>query len=186
MSASDAPSDPDPKVERDGSDAAPTEELLGPNQFADNSRRRIPGVLYCCIGIVAGAAWLLRAGDDPVLLNLGVGIAGALLIVFGVYSILTGRRLEVDEEDALLRAAVAVQRPMGHASAQMGWRGWSSRPTWRILWYSAENPPRHRGLVLVDGLDGEVLDLVSEDNPEADLPIDWTLEDEPSGTDLPG
>lgn len=180
MSESDTPRDSEATIGRPDAGESTPDDLLGPNQFADNSRRRIPGILYCCIGAVAVAAWLIRAGDEPVLINVGVGIAGALLLAFGVYSILTGRRLAIDEEDALLLAAVAVQQPMGHASAQMGWRGWLSRPTWRILWYSAENPPRHRGLVLVDGLDGQVLDLMSETNPEADLPIDWTLEDETS------
>jgi hypothetical protein len=158
-----------------------TGESVGPNLFADNRRRRIPGILYGVIGAAALVWWLVRAGDDPVLVNGGVGVAGILLVVFGAYSIAAGRRLEVDDEAALAAAAVAVQRPMGHASAQLAWRGWTSRPTWRILWYSAEDPPRHRGLVLVDGLDGEVLDTLVEDNPEIGSPIDWSLEEESPG-----
>ena len=55
----------------------------------------------------------------------------------------------------------------------MGWRGLLSRPTWRILLYSAENPPAKRGLVLVDGVDGEIVEHFVEDNPE-----DWTELDE--------
>jgi hypothetical protein len=51
----------------------------------------------------------------------------------------------------------------------MGWRGALSKPTWRILLYSAENPPTRRGLVLVDGIDGAVVDWFVEDNPE-----DWS------------
>ena len=58
---------------------------------------------------------------------------------------------------------------VGHASALLGWRGLRSRPTWRILLDSSEDPPAKRGLVLVDGVDGEVLDQVIEDNPE-----DWS------------
>ena len=165
-----------------GSDTAEREattgQLVGPTLFADNARRRIPGILYGVIGLAALLWWLVRAGDDPVLVNVGVGVAGIVLIVFGGYSIVAGRRLEIDDEAALAAAAVAVQRPMGHASAQLAWRGWTSRPTWRILWYSAEDPPRHRGLVLVDGFDGQVLDTLVEDNPEIGSPIDWSLEDE--------
>ena len=46
-----------------------------------------------------------------------------------------------------------------------------SRPTWRILLYSAEDPPKTRGLVLVDGVDGTVLEQFTEANPE-----DWAIE----------
>ena len=58
---------------------------------------------------------------------------------------------------------------VGHASAQLSWRGLVSRPTWRILLYSADDPPAKRGLVLVDGISGEVGDHFVEDNPE-----DWS------------
>ena len=51
-------------------------------------------------------------------------------------------------------------------AAQLGWRGLLSVPTWRILLYSAENPPSQRGLVLVDGRDGHVVQYFVEDNPE--------------------
>ena len=42
-----------------------------------------------------------------------------------------------------------------------------SRPTWRILCYSAEEPPQRRGFVLVDAVDGRVGEHVVEDNPES-------------------
>jgi hypothetical protein len=73
----------------------------------------------------------------------------------------------------LVAAVRQVGFPVGHASAQMGWRGVLSRPTWRILLYSAEDPPTQRGLVLVDGVDGEVLEWFVEENPE-----DWSQYDE--------
>ena len=77
--------------------------------------------------------------------------------------------LAVRDTDALLAAAGDVGFPVGHASAQLGWRGLRSRPTWRILLYSGEDPPARRGLVLVDAVDGRVLDHFVEDNPE-----DWS------------
>jgi hypothetical protein len=58
---------------------------------------------------------------------------------------------------------------VGHASAQLSWRGLISRPTWRILLYSADEPPTKRGLVLVDAITGQVGDYLVEDNPE-----DWS------------
>ena len=56
--------------------------------------------------------------------------------------------------------------PVGHASAQLAWRGLRSRPTWRILVYSNESPPEHRGLVYIDGVNGEVVAKYVEKNPE--------------------
>ena len=41
-----------------------------------------------------------------------------------------------------MAATRQVGFPVGHASAQLTWRGLRSRPTWRILLYSVENPPR--------------------------------------------
>jgi hypothetical protein len=87
----------------------------------------------------------------------------------GVYQLVSGWNLDVDEADALVAATRQVGFAVGHASAQMGWRGALSKPTWRILLYSAENPPTRRGLVLVDGIDGAVVDWFVEDNPE-----DWS------------
>ena len=50
--------------------------------------------------------------------------------------------------------------------AQQVWRGIRSRPTWRVLCYSTEDPPYQRGLVLVDAIDGSVVEQMVEDNPE--------------------
>ncbi|MBV8958247.1 MAG: hypothetical protein JO087_05720, partial [Actinobacteria bacterium] len=86
----------------------------------------------------------------------------------GLYHLRAGWHLAVRETDALAAASKQVGFPIGHASAQLGWRGLLSMPTWRILLYSAENPPKTRGLVLVDGRDGHVVEFFTEDNPE-----DW-------------
>jgi hypothetical protein len=76
--------------------------------------------------------------------------------------------MQVDEKQALVLAQGAVGFAAGHASAQQVWRGLRSRPTWRVLVYSAENPPRQRGLVLIDAVDGRVVEHLVEDNPEED------------------
>ena len=142
---------------------------VGPYMFPNNNRRRIPGVLYLIIAAICAITWLVTSDSDPVLVNDGYLLAAGFLAAFGVYSIVAGWNLDVDERDALVLATRAVGFPVGHASAQLGWRGILSKPTWRILLYSNEDPPTKRGLVLVDGRDSEVLEYFVEDNPE-----DWT------------
>jgi hypothetical protein len=165
----------DAAIDEAGSDADVVDELpedldaagfVGPYLFPNNNRRRIPGYLYLGMAAACVALW---ATVDSVYVNDGFLGAAVLLAVVGAYQIISGWNLDVDEQDALVAASRAVDFPVGHASAQMGWRGLLSRPTWRILLYSAENPPERRGLVLVDGVDGSVIEHFVEDNPE-----DWT------------
>ncbi len=158
-----------------GSDADVRDELpedldaagyVGPYVFPNNNRRRIPGYLYLVTGAGCLAAWALTGRGDGVLVNGGFAFAGVLLLALGAYQLVAGWDLDVDERDALVAATREVGFAVGHASAQLGWRGLRSRPTWRILLYSAEDPPKTRGLVLVDGVDGEIVAQFTEPNPE--------------------
>ncbi len=153
--------------------------FVGPRTFPNNNRRRIPAALYLLMGSGAIGLWA-RFGDSSPLVNVGLAVAGGLLVVFGVYGLFAGRTLRIDESEALAAASSEVGFAVGHASAQLVWHGWLSRPTWRILLYSAENPPRRRGIVLVDGLSGAVMEWFVEENPE-----DWSGMD-PAATGLSG
>jgi hypothetical protein len=139
---------------------------VGPYQFPDNSRRRIPGVIYVVVAAACVAVWLLGRDDWPIV-NEGFLWAALLLTAVAVITITSGWRMRIDEREALVRAQQAVGFAVGHASAQQVWRGLRSRPTWRVLCYSVEDPPRQRALVLVDAIDGEVVEHLVEDNPEA-------------------
>lgn len=140
---------------------------VGPYTFPNNNRRRTQGALYLGVAAVAVLLWAV-AGEDAVLANEGfLWVAGALAL-FGLWCMVAGRRTNVDETDALVIATREVGFAVGHASASLGWRGLQSRPTWRILLYSAEEPPSTRGLVLVDANDGRVIEHFVEENPE-----DW-------------
>jgi hypothetical protein len=143
--------------------------FVGPYMFPNNNRRRVPAVLYVIMGVAAVMAWVVTRDNHAVLVNGGLLGGGIGLILFGLYSYQAGFDLKVDERDALVAATRAVGFPVGHASAQLGWRGLRSKPTWRILLYSNEEPPTKRGLVLVDGIRGDVLQHFVEDNPE-----DWS------------
>jgi len=167
---SDSPAETAPITDAEIRDALPADldatGYVGPYMFPNNNRRRIPAYLYWGISAVCILIWFLRRGSDPVLINNGVLIAAIVLALIGLYSFVSGWNLEIDESDALVAATKQVGFPVGHASAQMGWRGLLSRPTWRILLYSAEDPPEKRGLVLVDGVDGSIVEWFVEDNPE--------------------
>ena len=172
-SADSAPSNDSATSDEDVRDSLPSDldvsALVGPYMFPNNSRRRIPGVLYLFIGVCAIGAFVLTRDSDPAIVNQGYLWAGIALILFGIYSLVAGWNLDVDEVEALLIASRTVGFPVGHASAQMGWRGLLSRPTWRILLYSNEPQPETRGMVFIDGIDGEVVDEIIEPNPE-----DWS------------
>jgi hypothetical protein len=140
---------------------------VGPYTFPDNKRRRIPGLIYLAIGAALIALFAVRG--EGVLVSTGLLVGGIGLVVVGAYHLVAGYPLKVDETDALAAASREVGFAVGHASAQLGWRGLRSRPTWRILLYSAEDPPAKRGLVLVDGVDGAIVAHFVEDNPE-----DWS------------
>ena len=138
--------------------------FVGPYQFPDNSRRRIPGVIYLVLAVACVITYLLAR--DSSVVNEGFVWVAILLAAVGLVSVTSGWRMRVDEKDALVKAQRAVDFPVGHASAQQVWHGIRSRPTWRVLCYSTEDPPRQRGLVLVDAVDGRVLEHLVEANPE--------------------
>lgn len=135
---------------------------VGVYEFPDVARRRIAAWVY--LALAAGCVALAASGATDALF-----VAGAVLVAIAGYHILAGWHLRVDQTEALAVANRTVGFPVGHASAQLAWRGLRSRPTWRVLVYSAESPPEARGLVELDGVDGAVLGSYTEPNPE-----DWS------------
>jgi len=138
--------------------------FVGAYMFPDNSRRRWPGAIYLTLAVVCVLVRI--AFEDAAVVNDGWLLAAAILGFAGIYSITSGWRMSVDEKEALVKAQQAVGFAVGHASAQQVWRGFRSRPTWRVLCYSAEEPPKDRGLVLVDALDGSIVEQLVEPNPD--------------------
>lgn len=139
---------------------------VGPYQFPDNSRRRIPALIYVSLAAACVAVWAVGR-DRWSLVNDGWLLAAGALAIVAVISFSSGWRMTVSETDALVVAQRALGFPVGHASAQQVWRGVRSRPTWRVLCYSIEDPPLRRGLVLLDAVDGRVVEHMIQDNPEA-------------------
>jgi len=101
--------------------------------------------------------------------NAGLIGAGVFLLLVAGYHFLAAWPLRIDQTEALAVASRTVGFPVGHASAQLGWRGLRSRPSWRVLVYSADAPPSMRGLVELDAVDADVIGEYDEPNPE-----DWS------------
>lgn len=139
--------------------------------FPNNNRRRISGAVFIVAGL-ACLGWYATSGSGGVLVNRGMFYGGLFLLALAAYHLASGVSLRVNETDALVSATKTVGFPVGHASAQLSWRGLISHPTWRILLYSADDPPSKRALVLVDGVAGTVGDHLVHDNPE-----DWSALD---------
>ena len=135
---------------------------VGPYLFPDIRRRRVAGAILGVLGAFSLGGGLASG-------NGGLLFAGVLLALIGGYHVVAAWPLEIDQIDALTVASRTVGFPVGHASAQLAWRGLRSRPSWRILLYSADAPPSLRGLVELDAVDGEVLGEYVEENPE-----DWS------------
>ena len=138
-------------------------EHVGVHQFPDNSRRKVPGIIYLVTGSILIALTLIIGESGP-FVNQGMLAGGVILALFGLLCITSGWKMTVDEQQALTLAGAAVGFPVGHASAQQVWKGLRSRPTWRVLCYSDEDPPSRRGLVLVDAVNGKVLEQLTQDS----------------------
>jgi hypothetical protein len=135
---------------------------VGPYVFPNINRRRIPAVMYAVLAVLCFAGWVWSS-------NLGLLVGAVLIGAVSAYHFATAWDLEVDQTQALVVATRTVGFPVGHASAQLAWRGLRSRPVWRILLYSADDPPTMRGLVELDAVDGHVMGEYTEPNPE-----DWS------------
>lgn len=135
---------------------------VGPYAFPDVIRRRWIALAYVGVGGAAMAGWAVTGNGAM------IG-AAALMGVAALIHVVTGWRLRISESEALVVATRTVGFPVGHASAQLAFRGLRSRPTWRVLLYSADEPPSKRGLVELDAVTGDALGHYVEDNPE-----DWS------------
>lgn len=156
----------DPKSKSDTSGDALPDELnvtayVGPYIFPDIRRRRIGGGIQL---VIAAAAIIVGVAAN----NIGLTVGGIAIGVISVWFFLVAWPLAIDQTEALAIASRTVGFAVGHASAQVGWTGLRSRPSWRILVYSTESPPDLRGLVEIDAVDGRVIGDYTEANPE-----DW-------------
>lgn len=135
-------------IDRDVAEAVAMEEeldanVVGPYRFPDPARRRTGAFIY------AGLAVFVAVVVDP--------LAALLPVALAAWHWLSAWHLQVEQEEALRRAAPAVDFPVGHASAAVTFHGLRARPRWSVILYSAADPPDRRALVTIDGVTGDVV-----------------------------
>jgi len=135
---------------------------VGPYLFPSMRRRRIPATMYLVLAALCLGGYALSS-------NTGLLAAAIVLALIAAYHYACAWPLAIDQTEALVIASRTVGFAVGHSSAQLAWHGLRARPVWRILLYSADEPPSIRGLVELDAVDGSVLGEYTEDNPE-----DWS------------
>lgn len=147
-----------PKIDRDGihierdlADRIAIEEELdanlgGPYRFPSPERRRIAGWIY-----LAAAVLVALIIDDGWIASIG-------LVGLAIWHFAAAWPLNINEMEAMTKAAAAVDFPIGHSSASVRFVGFRSRPRWSVVMYSAAEPPDQRGLVVVDAVTGEIVE----------------------------
>ena len=135
-------------------------------EIPNNDRRRIAGFLYLVVGTVSLGLGVFASGSP--LANRGFTYAGIGILCVALYCFFASPSTKIDEVQALQLAEIDVGFAVGPSSAQMMWRGWGSKPVWRLLLYSQEPQPDYRAFVIVDAGNGEILEKLVEENPE-----DW-------------
>jgi len=137
---------PDPDTEKDLGEIIADEidpEMVGPYRFPDPSRRRVAGYIYLLLTV------LVAVVIEPWVALLPLGVA--------IWHFLAAWPLRFEQEEALPRAARAVDFAVGHASAAVAFHGLRARPQWSVILYSAVEPPDQRALVTLDAVTGEVV-----------------------------
>lgn len=139
-------------IERDLADQIAIEEELDANvegefRFPSPMRRRIAGWIYLAAGVL-----IAFVVDGGWVASVGFGL-------LALWHFASSWPLNINEMQAMTRAAAAVDFPIGHASAAVRFVGWRSRPRWSVVMYSATEPPDERGLVVVDAVSGEIVEI---------------------------
>lgn len=124
-------------------------KYVGPYQFPTPRRRKTAAFSIVIISLVSILIGLYSS-------NLALAIGGIALILIGVFFFICGWPLNVNDLEALTAAAEQSPFPVGHASAQLSFFGWLSKPVWRVVIFSSDEPPTQRGLVEINAVTKEI------------------------------
>ena len=120
-------------------------KYVGPYQFPSPRRRRTAAYSIFAISLSFVVMGIMSQN------NAMIG-GGSAFILVGAFFFFTAWTLKVKDLDALTGAAAQAPFSVGHASAQLSFTGWLSKPLWRVVVFSSDEPPTQRGLVEIDAV----------------------------------
>lgn len=135
-------------------------KYVGPYQFPSPKKRKTASY---SILILAFASLLFGYTSS----NTALLIAGLFSVVIGLLFMFLSWPLNVKDIDALTVAASSAPFSVGHASAQLCFYGWLSKPLWRVVVFSSDEPPTQRGLVEINAVSKDVTSTYFEVNEDA-------------------
>lgn len=124
-------------------------KYVGPYQFPTPRRRRTAASSIVVISLACIAIGFFAN-------NYSMIIGGLFFVGVGLFFVACGWPLNVKDLDALTMAAEKAPFSVGHASAQLSFTGWLSKPVWRVVVFSSDEPPTERGLVEINAVSKEV------------------------------
>lgn len=125
-------------------------KYVGPYQFPTPRKRRTASISIFIISISAVAIGFFSS-------NTAMLFGGLFMAFIGAIFFFCGWPLKIKDLDALTLAAKNSPFSVGHASAQLSFTGWFSKPLWRVVVFSSDEPPSQRGLVEIDGISGKIV-----------------------------
>lgn len=132
-----------------------------PYTIPTTRRRRSAAVVY----LVAGALAVTGASTG---MPTGLYVIAGVFVLLAVWHLAGAWRIEILDPTALEIANRATDFAVGHASAAVGFDGWRAKPIWNVLVFSADDPPSRRGLVRVDAVTGDVVEVYTEEVPSTE------------------
>lgn len=126
-----------------------TTKNVGPYQFPSPRKRRSAASFIVGIGIITCGLGIMSA-------NTSLIVAGIISVLIGTLFFALAWELNAKDIDALTLAAAQAPFSVGHASAQLCFTGFASKPTWRVVVFSSDEPPTQRGLVEISAITKEI------------------------------
>lgn len=124
-------------------------KYVGPYQFPSPRKRKTAATCIIVISLITIALGINSS-------NTSLTVAGGISLLIGLLFFLLGWELNAKDLDALTLAASQAPFSVGHASAQLCFTGWASKPTWRVVVFSSDEPPTQRGLVEISAVTKEI------------------------------